>query len=103
MGNFFSRKIFTPLVYIQNDQRVMGIILVCMLGYPPPPPPGSLAADRPTRRPPRLGSTKGEGDPPPPLEPLKQLNTPRGRTLAGAPPVAHSKTCTHTPPTHTPS
>ena len=27
MGNFFLKKIFTPFVYVQNDQRVMGIIL----------------------------------------------------------------------------
>ena len=37
MGKFFKRK-FTPLVYVQNDQRIMGIILsyVCW-GTPPPP------------------------------------------------------------------
>ena len=39
------------------------------VGVPPdpPPPPGSPAADRPTRRPPRFGSTKGS--PPPPTTP----------------------------------
>ena len=36
-----------------------------MFGYPPTPP-GSLAADCPTRRPPRFGSTKVGGAPPPP-------------------------------------
>ena len=43
-----------------------------MLGYPPTPPPprpGSLAADRPTRRPPRFGSTKGGVRIPPPYNP----------------------------------
>ena len=47
MGNFFG-IFFTPVVYIQNDQRVMGIILryVCWGTHrPPPPPPGSPAAD----------------------------------------------------------
>ena len=39
MGKFFLKKICTPIVHIQNDQRVMGIILryVC---WGPPPPPG---------------------------------------------------------------
>ena len=54
-----------------------------MLGYPPTPP-GSLAADRPTRRPPRFGSTKGGGSPP--LQPPKLSHTPRGHTLAGGGP-----------------
>ena len=46
MGNFFG-IFFTPVVYIQNDQRVMGIILryVCWGTHRPPPPPGSPAAD----------------------------------------------------------
>ena len=40
MGNFFG-IFFTPVVYIQNDQRVMGIILryVCWGTHRPPPPP----------------------------------------------------------------
>ena len=54
-----------------------------MLGYPPPPlpPPGSLAADRPTRRPPRFGSTKGGAYSP------QNCRTPLGVThwLAAAP------------------
>ena len=39
MGKFFLKK-FSPVVYIQNEQRVTGIILryVCW-GNPPPPPP----------------------------------------------------------------
>ena len=65
----------------------MGIILryVCWGTHRPPPPPGSLAADRPTRRPPRFGSTKGGGRGPPPLQPPKLSHTPRGHTLAGGP------------------
>ena len=39
MDNFFSKK-FSPVVYIQNDQRVMGIILRYVCWSPPPPPPG---------------------------------------------------------------
>ena len=31
MGNFFVKKIvFAPFLYVQNDQRVMGIILRCV-------------------------------------------------------------------------
>ena len=49
-------------VYIQNDQRVMGIILrYVWWGTHRPPPPRSPAVDRPTRRPSRFGSTKGGG------------------------------------------
>ena len=41
MGNFFLKKVFTPLVYIQNDPHHGDHFEVCMLGYPalPPPPP----------------------------------------------------------------
>ena len=62
MGKFFLKKKFTPIVDFENDQRVMGIILryACWGTHRPPPPPGSLAADRPTRQPPRCGSTKGQ-------------------------------------------
>ena len=83
-------EFFFPVVYIQNDQRVMGIILryVCW-GYPPDPPPppapGSPAADRPTRRPSRFGSTRGQ----PPLQPLKRLHTPWGHALAGGSPCGN--------------
>ena len=65
-----------------------------MLGYPPTPP-GGPAADRPTRRPLRFGSTKGGGPPPPfgggwgPPPPFSPPNcrTPLGVThwLAAAP------------------
>ena len=86
MGKFFLKKNFTPVVYIQNDQRVMGIILryVCWGTYRPPP--GSPAADRPTRRPPRFGSTKGGGGGPPPCNPENGC-TPLGFThwLAAVP------------------
>ena len=27
MGKFFLKTFFTPVVFVQNDQRVMGIIL----------------------------------------------------------------------------
>ena len=49
MGKFFLKN-FTSLVHIQNEQRVMRIILryVCWGIHPPPLPPESLAADRPT-------------------------------------------------------
>ena len=68
MGKFFLKKIFTLHVHIQNDQRVMGIILRYVCWGTHRPPPGGPAADRPTRRPPRFGSTKGGGGvPPPPL------------------------------------
>ena len=35
MGKFFSEIFFTPFVYVQNDQRVMGIILryVCWVTH----------------------------------------------------------------------
>ena len=80
MGKFFE-KFFTPLVHIQNDQRVMGIILryVCWGTHRPPPPPGSPAADHATRGAPRFGSTKGGGEwSPPPYSPQN------GRTPLGA-------------------
>ena len=66
MGKFFLKKIFTSHVHIQNDQRVMGIILRYVCWGTHRPPPGGPAADRPTRRPPRFGSTMGGGAPPPP-------------------------------------
>ena len=69
MGKFFLKKNFTSHVHIQNDQRVMGIILRYVCWGTHRPPPGGPAADRPTRRPPRFGSTKGGGGvPPPPSE-----------------------------------
>ena len=68
MGNFFE-KIFIQVVYIQNDERVMGIVLrYVFLGYPPTPsPPGG--AWQLTTRPADLGSTKGGGGGPPLLQP----------------------------------
>ena len=27
MGKFFLKNFFTPFLYVQNDQRVMGLIL----------------------------------------------------------------------------
>ena len=52
MGQFFDKK-FTPLLYAQNDQHVIGIILRYVrwgTHRPPPPPPGT-----------GFGSTKGGG------------------------------------------
>ena len=35
MGNFVLKSFFTPFVYVQNDQRVIGDHFeVCTLGYP---------------------------------------------------------------------
>ena len=35
MGKFFLKFFFAPFVYVQNDERVMGIMLrFCVLGYP---------------------------------------------------------------------
>ena len=36
MGQFLLKKLVTPLVYVQNDQRIMGIILRWYVGVPPP-------------------------------------------------------------------
>ena len=55
-GQFF----LTQLVYIQNDQRVMGIILRYVCWGTPPPPPRSPAAD-----PQGFGQRRGVEDPPP--------------------------------------
>ena len=58
MGKFFLKKCFTRAVYVQNDQRVMGIILryVCW-GTHGTPPLGTTAAERPTHLPPSLPPT----------------------------------------------
>ena len=42
-----SKNFFTPVVYVPNDQRVMGIILryVCWGTHRPPPPPPGEACD----------------------------------------------------------
>ena len=58
MGNFFLKIFFTPVVYVQNDQRVMGIILGYVCWGTHRPPPGSPAADRLTPLPPSLGRAK---------------------------------------------
>ena len=81
MGKKFFGKIFTPIVYIQNDQRVMGIVLRYVCWGTHRPPAWSPAAHRPTRRPPRFGSTKGggRGPPPPPYSPQNGC-TPLGVT-----------------------
>ena len=89
MGKCFLKKCFTPIVYIQNDQRIMGIFwrYVCWGTHRPPPPPGNSAADRPTCRPPRFGSTRGGGGGFPPYSPQNGC-TPLGVThWLGAAPV----------------
>ena len=47
MGEFFFGKQILPLVYVQNGQRVMGIILRYVCGAthrtPPPSPPDALS------------------------------------------------------------
>ena len=50
MGKFFSENVFTPVVYVRNDERVMGIILryVCWGTHQAP-----LGTRRLTGRPPR--------------------------------------------------
>ena len=48
MGNFFLKKIFTPVVDVQNDQRVVVILLRFVCWGTPPPPPRTVAADWPT-------------------------------------------------------
>ena len=67
MGKFFLKKNITPLVYVQNDQRVMGIIFryVCWGTYQPPPPP-PRGARRLTARP---ADPRGLGQPSPPPPP----------------------------------
>ena len=71
----------------------MGIILRYVCWVPTDPPRRSPAADRPTRRPPRFGSTKGGGGPP---HPKKRLHTPWGYTLAGGSPRAGTRARAHT-------
>ena len=56
MGKFFLKKILPPLVYVQNDHRVMGIIFryVRWGAHRPPPPRGPRRLiGRPTYPPPR--------------------------------------------------
>ena len=64
MGKFFLKTFFIPVVYVQNDQRVMGIIFRYgrgMVKVPTDPPLGTPAADRlsppplpPPSRPPKV-------------------------------------------------
>ena len=51
MGKYFLKNFFTPFVYVQNDQRVMGFILTYVCWVPTDPPLGTPAADRPTHPP----------------------------------------------------
>ena len=75
-------------MYVQNDQRVTGIILRYVCCPPPPPRPAYPLG---------LGQQGGGGS----LEPLKRLNTPRGRVMAGSRPpgtercVLRGALCSH--------
>ena len=62
---------FTPVVYVQNDQRVMGTLLRYLCRDTHGPPLGSPAADRPTPLPP----------PPPPLQTPKSFRTRLGSRI----------------------
>ena len=87
-------------MYVQNDQRVMGIILryVCWGTHCPPPPPPARGPWWLTARPAYplgLGKRRGGGVPPnplgwdpPPLQPLKWFNTPQGHIPPGSHPRA---------------
>ena len=66
MGKIFLNNNFTPFVYVQNDQRVMGIILRCVcFGVPPPPARGPWWL---TARPAYPGLGQRSPPSPPPLE-----------------------------------
>ena len=80
------KRIFTPLVHIRNDQRVMGIILKYVYWGTHRPPLGFPVTDRPTRDPQGLGQPRGGGSPPPPYN-TQSCRTPLGVThwLAAAP------------------
>ena len=54
-----------------------------MLGYPPTPPPREPNGEPPDPPTPKVWVNEGD---PPPLQPLKRLNTPQGQTLAGSSP-----------------
>ena len=90
-------KFFTSLVHIQNDQRVMGIILryVCWGTHRPPPPPRGAwrLAARPAD-PQGLGQPRGGDAPPPPNSP-QNCHTPRGHTLVGGGPRVLPPSCGH--------
>ena len=58
MSSFFPKNLFAPLMHVQNDQRVMGIILRYACWVPTHAPLGTRAAERPShlRPPPLVGS-----------------------------------------------
>ena len=58
MGKFFLKNFFTQVVYVPNDQRVMGIILRYVCWGTHQPLPGSPAPDQPTHLPPPLQTPK---------------------------------------------
>ena len=92
MGKFCFEKVCDP--YIQNDQRVMGIILryVCWGTHRPPPPP--RGARQLTVRPANLqglGQPRGGGFPP--LQPPKGLHAPGVTHWLAAAPVVDTHEC----------
>ena len=87
MGKFFEKKI-TPFVYVQNDHRVMGIILRYVCWGTPPPPRGIRRLTAPSTDPQGWGQQRrgGGGGAPPHYKPQKGF-TPLGVTpwLAATP------------------
>ena len=83
MGKFFSPQL---CIYIQNDQRVMGIILRCVCWGTHRPPPGARWLTARPADPQGLGQPRGGGAPPPPFNPRNSC-TPLGVThwLAATP------------------
>ena len=87
MGTFFLKTFFTPLVYVQNNQRVMGIVLRF----------GCWSTHRPAPHTPRGDPGGSPPDPPapwvwvheapyPPLQPVKWFTTYRGHIPPGSRP-----------------
>ena len=62
IGRFFLKNFFTPVVCVENDQRVMGGILrdVCWAMHPPPPSnPGQPTSPPPPPRPKKFSHPVG--------------------------------------------
>ena len=97
----FLKKGFTPFVYVQNDQRVMGIILrhVCWGTHRPPPPPPAPSqtpagiVSRQTREPMAKGGGWENGLQSPPPPPSTQFSPRPATAPATAPVTAPSHTC----------
>ena len=94
MDKIFFENFFTPVLYIQNDQRVVGIILRCVCWgthRPPPPPRGARRLTTRPAGPQGLGQPRGGGSPPP-------YNPPR--PCAKPPPYNPQNGCTPLGVTH---